>query len=96
MAQAFEAKLEKLSLIESLHSDYAHLVSAFENVAQRYRKMEEADKMHALSSTLRKEAKRYGKMYVFHEEHKAEIEALDLDAIDKNLKAEILKLAQNL
>lgn len=96
MEQAFEAKLEKLSLIESLHSDYAHLVFAFANVAQRYRKTEEADKMSALSSTLRKEASRYGKMYVFHEQHKAEIEALDLDAIDKNLKAEILKLAQNL
>ena len=96
MEQEFEAKLEKLSLIESLHGDYAHLVSAFENVAQRYRKMEEADKMHALSSTLRSEAKRYGKMYVFHEKHKAEIEALDLDAIDKNLKAEVRALAQNL
>jgi hypothetical protein len=96
MKQEFEAKLEKLSLIESLHSDYAHLVSAFGNVAQRYRKMEEADKMHALASTLRKEGNRYGKMYVFHEEHKAEIEALDLDAIGENLKAEILKLVQNL
>lgn len=96
MEQAFEAKLEKLSNISALHNDFAHLVNAFENVAQREGKFEEAEKISALASALRKEASRYGKMYVFHKEHKAEIEALDLDVINKNLKAEILKLAQNL
>lgn len=42
MEHAFNEKLEKLSLVASLHSDYAHLLNAFANIASRMGKREEA------------------------------------------------------
>lgn len=96
MAQAFDEKLVKLDHVSSLHNDVAHLVNAFANVANRERKFEEEEAMNNRASALRKEASRYGRMYVFNNEHVEEIESMDFDAIINNLKGEILKLAQNL
>ena len=96
MEQSFEVKLNKLSAISALHNNFAHLVDAFENIAQCEGKFDEAEKIGALASALRKEASRYSRMYVFNNEHVAEIEAMDFDAITENLKAEIRVLAQNL
>lgn len=96
MAQAFDEKLEKLSNVSSLHNDFAHLVNAFANVANRERKFEEEEAMNNRASALRKEASRYGHMYVFNHEHVEEIESMDFDTIINSLKEEVRVLAQNL
>lgn len=96
MEQAFMEKVEKLSLVASLHNDHAHLLNAFANIASRMGKQEEAEKINAQASALRKESSRYGEMEVFCETRKDEIESLDLDAILENLKKDVRALAQNL
>ena len=96
MAQEFEAKLEKLSHVSSLHNDVAHLVNAFANVANRERKFEEEEAINNRASALRKEASRYSHMYVFNNEHIEEIESMDFDAIINSLKEEVRVLAKNL
>ena len=96
MAQVFEVKLNKLSTLSTLHNNFAHLVNAFEDIAQSEGKFEEAEKMSAQASALRKEASHYSRMYAFNNEHVAEIEAMDFEAITESLKAEIRALAQNL
>jgi hypothetical protein len=96
MAQAFDEKLVKLDNVSSLHNDFAHLINAFANVANRERKFEEEEAMNNRASALRKEASRYGRMYVFNHEHIEEIESMDFDAIVNNLKDEVRALAQNL
>lgn len=96
MEHAFNEKLEKLSLVASLHSDYAHLLNAFANIASRMGKQEEAEEIDAQASALRKESSRYGEMEIFYETRKDEIDSLDLDAILENLKEDVRTLAQNL
>lgn len=96
MEQEFEAKLEKLSHISTLHNNFAHLVNAFANIANSEHKFKEEEKMSDRASALRKEASRYRHMYVFNPEHVEEIESMDFDAIINNLKEEIRVLAQNL
>ena len=96
MGHAFDEKLKKLDHLSSLHNDFAHLVNAFAHVANRERKFDEEEKMNARASVLRKEASRYGRMYVFNHEHVEEIETMDYDAVIENLKNEIRALAQNL
>lgn len=89
-------KVEKLSLVASLNNDYAHLLNAFANIASRMGKQEEAEKINAQASALRKESSRYAELEVFYETRKEEIESLDLDAILENLKEGVRVLAQNL
>ena len=96
MSRELDEKLEKLSLVASLHSDYAHLLNAFANIASRMGKQEEAEEIDAQASALRKESSRYGEMEIFYETRKDEIDSLDLDAILENLKEDVCTLAQNI
>lgn len=96
MSREFMAKVEKVYTISSLYTDFAHLTNAFENIAKSLGKMDEAEKIEAQASALRKEGKRYLDIYFHYKEHVSEIENLDFDAITENLKEGARVLAQNI
>lgn len=94
MAQATTTKVNELfTTAETLDKKVVNLANGVKITAELKGMKGEAAEVEALINSIRATAQEYRRIYLWSDKYKAEIEAMDLEAVVEEYKAEIKALA---
>lgn len=97
MAQAFNAKVTELfDTAQTLDKTVVNLANGVKITAELRGMKREATEAEALIDNIKATAQEYRRIYLWNDKYKAEIEAMDFEAVIEEYKAEIKALARRL
>lgn len=97
MAQATNTKVNKLfATAETLGKHVVSLAYGIKITAERKGMKREAAEAEALINSIKATAQEYRRIYLWSDKYKDEIEAMDLEAVIEEYKAEINALARRI
>lgn len=97
MAQAINAKVSELfTAAETLGKHVVSLACGVKITAERKGMKSEVAEAEALINSIKATAQEYRRIYLWSDKYKAEIEAMDFEAVIEEYKAEIRALARRI
>ena len=97
MAQATNTKVSELfTAAETLDKKVVNLANGVKITAELKGMKSEAAEVEALINSIKATAQEYRRIYLWSDKYKAEIEAMDFEAVIEECKAEIKALARRI